>query len=324
MPNRAILARAISAPVQFALVLAACATLGADGSTAPAKTAKPSAPCKRPDIKAALNGSKIDVTIDKQFFTSYIFSAEEKYPFLFPVNGPATGGSVTSMRNGAYPHHSSLFFGCDKVNGGNYWQEGLGRGQIVSTGAKIAEQGTRVVITDECTWQRQGAESPVRDTRRITITAPSKDLRQIDFDVTLETLMDVEVLKTNHSLFSVRTAPDITVKNGAVMVNAEGEQGEKATFGKPSAWIDFHGKRGDIIEGIALMQHPSNVEYPAPWFTRDYGFISPTPMYWPPGGASSIKLPKGEKITLRYRVLVHAGDHKTNDIAAQFEKYKLE
>ena len=276
------------------------------------------------EIKAVVNGSKIDVTVGNQFFTSYIFSTEEKYPFFYPVNGPATGSSVTSMRNGEYPHHSSLFFGCDMVNGGNYWQDGLARGQIVSKGAKIEEQGARVVITDECTWQRPGADSPVKDSRRITITAPSNSIRQIDFEITLEALMDVTVLKTNHSLFSARTIADISVKNGGVMVNAEGDQGEAATFGKPSAWIDFHGKRGNVIEGIAIMQHPSNAAYPAPWFTRDYGFISPTPMYWPPNNAESIRFRKGEKVTLRYRVLVHSGDHKTADIAGQFEKYKID
>ena len=273
-------------------------------------------------IRAVQNGSKIDITIGNQFFTSYIFSIEEKYPFFFPVNGPATGGSVTSMRNGEYPHHSSLFFGCDRVNGGNYWQEGLERGQIISNGPKIEEQGARVVITDACSWKRPNAESPIRDTRRITITAPSNDLWQIDFEVTLETLMDVEILRTNHSLFAARTAVDISVKNGGVMINAEGIQGEEATFGKPSAWMDFYGKRGNVIEGIAILQHPSNMAYPAPWFTRDYGFISPTQMYWPPNDAESIKWPKGEKFTLRYRVLIHNGDHKTAGIAEQFEKYR--
>jgi len=274
------------------------------------------------EIRAVYNGSKIDVTVGAQFFTSYIFSIEEKYPFFFPLNGPATGGSVTSMRNGEYPHHSSLFFGCDRVNGGNYWQDGLDRGQIVSGGAKITEQGVRVVITDECIWQRPGAEPPVKDSRKITITAPSKDMRQIDFDITLEALTDVEILKTNHSLFSARTAADISVKNGGVMVNAEDEQGEEATFGKPSAWIDLYGKRGNIVEGICIMQHSSNAGYPAPWFTRDYGFISPTPMNWnPPDNAESFRFGKGQKIMLRYRVLIHTGDHKTADIAGQFEKY---
>jgi len=276
------------------------------------------------EIKAVRNGSKIDVTIGNRFFTSYIFSVEEKYPFFFPVNGPATGGSVTSMRNGEFPHHSSLFFGCDFVNGGNYWQDVLERGQIVSNGAKIVEQGARVVITDECVWQRRGAESPVRDSRRIIITAPSNDLWQIDFEITLESLMNVEILRNNHSLFSARTAADISVRNGGVMINAESEQGEKDTFGKPSAWIDFYGKRGNAIEGIAIMQHPSNLGFPFRWFTRDYGFFSPTPLYWPPDNATGFNFPKGEKITQRYRVLIHAGDHKTADIAGQFEKYRNE
>ena len=274
------------------------------------------------EIKAVHNGSKIDVTIDNKFFTSYIFSIEEKYPFFFPVNAPATGGSITSMRNGEYPHHSSLFFGCDMVNGGNYWQEGLERGQIVSKGGRIVEQGARVVLTDECIWQRPCAESPVQDSRRITITAPSKDMRIIDFEITLEMLLDVIVLKTNHSLFSARTATDISVKNGGVMVNAEGDQGQAATNGTPSAWIDYHGKRGNVIEGITIMQHPSNIAYPAPWMTRDYGFISPTHMNTLPN--KSISFRKGERIMLRYRVLVHTGDHKTADIAGQFEKYSKE
>ena len=77
-------------------------------------------------ITAIKTGSKINVIIDDKFFTSYIFSEDEKYPFFYPVNGPSSGGSVTSMRNSEYPHHSSLFFGCDMVNGGNWWPVFLG------------------------------------------------------------------------------------------------------------------------------------------------------------------------------------------------------
>ena len=274
------------------------------------------------EIKAERFGSKINVTIDDQFFTSYVFSSEEKFPFFYPVNGPATGGSVTSMCNGEYPHHSSLYIGCDLVNGGNYWYDIPEKGQIVSDGAKIVEQGSRVVITDECIWKRPGADSPMKDSRRIIITAPSGDIRQIDFEITLETLTDVVVLKNNHSLFAARVIADISVRNGGVMINAEGNQGEAATFGKPSAWIDFHGRRGNTVEGIAILQHPSNIGYPFPWFTRDYGFFSPTPFYWPPDNTDRFSFRKGDKTTLRYRVLIHAGDHKTADIAGQFEKYR--
>jgi len=281
-------------------------------------------PVSAAKIFATKVGSKINVTIDNKYFTSYIFSNDEKYPFFYPVNGPVSGGSVTSMRNGEYPHHSSLFFGCDLVNGGNYWQEGLERGRIISVNAEIVKQGgDTVIITDECIWSRPGAISPVKDTRRIIITSPSASVSQIDIEIKMEMLMDVTIKKTNHSLFSARMAADLSVKNGGTMINAEGVKSEKDTFGKNSSWMDFFGKRGDAIEGLAILQHPSNPWYPSPWFTRDYGFMSPTPMYWPENDKETF-MKKGTVLSLRYRVLVHSGDHNQAKIAEAFEKYKNE
>ncbi|MBK8052400.1 MAG: PmoA family protein [Saprospiraceae bacterium] len=272
-------------------------------------------------ITATKYQSKIDVNINNNLFTSYIFSNEEKYPFFFPVNGPSNG-SVTSMRNSNYPHHSSLFFGCDRVNGGNYWQEGLDRGQIISLRADIlSSDSTKVIIENECIWRRPNANAPIKDLRKITITAPSKDHYQIDFEITMEMLMDVSILKTNHSLFSGRMDPDLAVTNGGTMINAEGEKNEKGTFGKKSPWIDFYGKRGNKTEGMAIIQHPSNAWYPAPWFTRDYGFFSPTPMYWPENDQETI-IKKGETKKLKYRVIVHSGDVMQAKIAEHFEIYK--
>jgi len=279
-------------------------------------------PVVKGQTEASKAGSRINITIDGKFFTSYIFSEDEKYPFFYPVNGPVSGGSVTSMRNAVYPHHSSLFFGCDRVNGGNYWQEGLEKGRIVSVNARIEKQGgDTAVITDECIWSRPGALSPIKDTRIFIITAPSENMIHIDVEINMEMLMDVHILKTNHSLFSARMAADLAVNNGGTMINAEGAKGEEETFGVKSPWIDYYGKRGDAIEGLAILQHPENPWYPSPWFTRDYGFISPTPMYWPEND-EEIFLKKREKLTLRYRVVIHSGTHSDADIAGEFEKYK--
>lgn len=275
-------------------------------------------------VSAVKFNEKIDILINKNLFTSYLFSEEEKYPFFFPVNGPSNSG-VTSMRNANYPHHSSLFFGCDKVNGGNYWQEGLERGQIISLRADLVPSGdSKVVIENECIWRRPEANAPIKDFRKITISAPSNELYQIDFDITMEMLENVVIEKTNHSLFSGRMDPDLAVINGGTMVNAEGAQTEKGTFGLPSPWIDCSGKRGDKMEGMAIMQHPSNPGYPAPWFTRDYGFFSPTPMYWPKDEKLGSVYSKGDKLMLRYRVIIHSGNHETSNIARHFEAYKSE
>ena len=277
-------------------------------------------------ITAEKIGNRIDVVINNQLFTQYHFAENEKYPFFFPVNGPS-GFSLTSMRNSLYPHHSSLFFACDRVNGGNYWQEGLDRGQIRTLRAEILESGgDKVVIANECIWTRPGAVSPVRDIRTITITAPREGLYMIDFEVRLEMLMDVEILKTNHSLFSVRVAPNISAAGGGTMVNAEGRQGEagdEGTFGKRSPWMDYYGIIGGKTEGIAILQHPSNPWYPSPWFTRDYGFLSPTPMYWPDDDQST-RFSKGDTLNLIYRVLIHSGNTEQAGIAGEFVKFASE
>lgn len=277
----------------------------------------------QPKVTAEKVGDKIEFRIDGNLFTSYILSESEKYPFFFPVNGPSNA-CVTSMRNANYPHHSSLFFGCDRVNGGNYWQETLKDGQIISLRADILETGgEKAVVENECIWRRPGADAPIKDKRKITVSSPSKNKYFIDFDVTMEMLMDVTIEKTNHSLFSGRMDPDLAVVNGGTMINAEGETGEKDTFGKRSAWMDYYGKRMGKSEGMAILQHPSNEWFPAPWFTRDYGFFSPTPMYWPEND-ESITLKKGEQIKLRYRVIVHSGNHVEAMIAEEFTKYSKE
>ena len=272
-------------------------------------------------VEAVQHGPNIEVRVDGKYFTTYISSQHEKYPFFYPVNGPS-GASVTSMRNGTYPHHSSLFFGCDRVNGGNYWQEGLDRGQILSIQTHIKESGQdRVVIEQENIWHRPDAKAPIKDFRQITITAPESGIYQLDFMIDLEMLMDVTIERTNHSLFSARVDPDLAVVNGGVMTNAEGDLGEEATFGKASAWMDISGARGEGQEGIAILQHPDNPWYPAPWFTRDYGFFSPTPMYWPENEDEGTKLSQGEHITLNYRIIVHSGNHISARIAKRFEDY---
>jgi hypothetical protein len=254
-------------------------------------------------------------------FTCYKFAASQKYPYFWPVNGPLSGKSITTETSEPYPHHHSLFFGCDRVNGGNYWQETNERGQILSQGPKITEaSGERIAFTDTCLWKQPGETPVIDDKRQITICAPSETLRIIDFRITMTPLVDIEILKTNHSLFSARVVAELSVTSGGTLINAEGNAREKGTFGVASPWCDYCGTRDSVAEGIAILQNPANRWFPSKWFTRDYGFFSPTPMYWLEG--DKLNLAKGEKLTLEYRVIVHAGDAKTADIAGLFGQYK--
>src|SRR5512137_235109 len=147
--------------------LGAIAFLGV-GSLAPAAPppqAKDAAPAG-PRLSAQRLDDRIIVRVDDRTFTVYRFGAGQKYPYFYPVNGPVSGASVTTESSLPWPHHRSLFFGSDKVNGGNYWQEGNEEGQIVSRGATIVSAGPDAVeIADLCDWRKPGADPILTDRR---------------------------------------------------------------------------------------------------------------------------------------------------------------
>lgn len=255
-------------------------------------------------------GPIIWVRWDNRLLLAYRAHLSQKYPYIFPVAGPITGLSLTSETALPWPHHRSLFFGCDRVNGGNYWQEDFVTGQILSSGpVPGAVAGNAVEIRDACDWQKPGGTPVMRDKRLVRIAVTNSHAYSIDWTIEWTALVDVSVQKTNHSLFALRASSDITPLGGGVLVNADGRSGEKATFGQKSAWCDFHGKRNGLpdapVEGIALFDHPKNPWSPCPWFTRDYGFISPTPLNF---REEPWKLAAGQSVTLRYLVVAHAGN----------------
>jgi hypothetical protein len=265
------------------------------------------APATPTALRAEQQDHRVSVWVGDRLFTEYRFGPELKYPYFYPLNGPRTGRSVTVHRTEPYPHHSSLFFGCDRVNGGNYWQEGLERGQILSTHVRLVRaSGAQVMWEQSCRWERPGAEAPFEDRRQITVTAPGPDLRFIDWEITLTARIAVRIERSNHSLFAVRVAPELAVQGGGALRNAHGDLKEAGTFGKAAPWADYRGRHAGETEGVALFSHPQNRGFPERWFTRDYGFMSPTPIYWL--DPEVWVMAAGETWHLTYRVVVHAGD----------------
>ena len=116
----------------------------------------------------------------------------------------------------------------------------------------------------------------------------------------------MRIERTNHSLFAARVAPELSAQAGGVLRNAAGALGEKGTFGAASPWCDVSGTRFGLREGLAIFDSPRNRWYPSRWFTRDYGFFSPTPFNWLDD--AGLRLAQGETLELEYQVVVHAGD----------------
>ncbi len=56
--------------------------------------------------------------------------------------------------------------------------------------------------------------------------------------------------------------------------------------------------------GIAVFDHPDNIRHPTPWYVAkgEMTYFSPALLFNEP-----YILPAGERLTLRYRILIHAG-----------------
>ncbi|MDR2863546.1 MAG: PmoA family protein [Puniceicoccales bacterium] len=257
--------------------------------------------------------------------TAYRANVAQKYPYWYPLVGPKTGLSLIAETGQPWPHHRGVFFGCDRVNGGNYWQNTLKDGQILSQGFKLESIGEKqAVFSDRCLWAKPKQNPIIEDKRRYELTLLDENRYVLDAWFEVLPLVDITIEQTNHGLFGVRSAPDISVVQGGTLENSEGvkivrgedpkDNGEKAVLtkihGKSARWCSFYGKRAglDITEGIAVLV-PEGLPEPFDknlWFARHYGNISPMPMLFIPKN-KPIKLPKGEVLKLRYRVVAFAG-----------------
>ncbi len=74
------------------------------------------------------------------------------------------------------------------------------------------------------------------------------------------------------------------------------------------------------------MDHPSNPRYPTYWHCRAYGLCAANmfgtrDFLRDKTQDGSLTLQPGEKLRLRYRVVIHPGDPQSADVAALFRAF---
>ena len=269
----------------------------------------------KPDVAAKgltvyQKDGSILIRFDNLPVVAYRAQPSLKYPYFSPLNGPVSGLSLTTESAIPYPHHRGLWLGCDPVNGGNYWADnGLEAGQIRSTRLEVDKAKTtsnEVVFTQACSWERQGSH-PFTDERTVRVLVEPGRQTLIDCSFRLTAVEEVSIKSAKHSLFAMRAAADISPTYGGTLINSAGGTGAKGTYGKMADWCGYFGKRRlrpDVTEGIVIMNHPANFGGGCPWFTREYGHLSPSPFNFLP---KPWKIARSESLELRYRVVLFAG-----------------
>jgi hypothetical protein len=294
--------------------LGACAaSLGIAASAPKARAIDYSEPVSGSEgLSAYCDDGQVFIRWNNVVVAAYRAHATQKYPYITSLGGPITGTSLTTESSLPYPHHRGIWLGCQPLNGGDYWSDGpIGEGQIKSKGPELNHvRADSAVITDKCEWIGPQGVSPCIDERKATFTFPNERIRLLDIDIKLTAREDLAIKDAKHSFLALRAAPDISPSHGGNLVNSAGNVGAAGTHSKAATWCSYYGPRRvrpDIVEGIALMDHPQNPWSPCSWLTRDYGHLSPSPFTFA-YAKEPWRLAAGTSIRLRYRIVSHAGD----------------
>jgi hypothetical protein len=174
-------------------------------------------------VKVVTNDAsrRVDITIDGQPFTSYIWPTNLKKPVLYPI---IDGGGVTVTRGWPleprpgertdHPHHDGLWFNYSNLNGFDYWNNSEAipaarapkMGTIVFNKIVSAKSGVDQgeLVTDS-TWI-DGQNHPVLAENTRYVFARRGETRSIDLNTTLTALDKAVFNDDKDGLLGLRVA----------------------------------------------------------------------------------------------------------------------
>lgn len=287
------------------------------------------------EFKLKKEKGTVTVMRDGKPLTTYHEKSGAK-PVLWPLLGPG-GEKLTRafpMEEGVageaadHPHHRSLWFTHGDVNGVSFWHETEGHGTIKHLEYTSLESGEQATIETRNAWVTNEGELLCED-ERCFVFGGDETAYWIDVDIKVTAKADEVVFgDTKEGSFGVRVAGTMKedAKQGGKIMTSEGLTGSEA-WGKPAAWVDYHGPVDGKTLGIAIMNHPDSYGFPSHWHVRTYGLFAANPfgLHDFYGGESgkdgTLKLKKGESFALRYRVFIHEGDEKEGQVEANYKAF---
>jgi len=276
---------------------------------------------------------RVRIEIGGELFTEYLFKHESK-PICFPIIAP-DGQSITRHwpmredRDGEahdHPHHESLWFTHQLVNGTSFWHVNKGSGQTVHEKFVKVESGDRAVIKAKNKWVGPEGKIFCTDTRTLTFFELDNGDRVIDYDVSLHASHGKLTLgDAKDGVLGIRMHPALRIDKGAHAVNSEGDTG-KPVWGKRAKWIDYSAKVDGKPAGIAIFDHPRNLRHPTWWHARAYGLLSANPLgisYFEKKdrGAGEYVIEDGDTLRFQYRIIFHRGSAVDAEIDQRYSSY---
>lgn len=299
---------------------------------------------------------QLEIFLSGGHITSYVFNEAYERPFLYPLIGPNNYPVTRSVPTlGDHPHHKGIGLALGDVSGErgkpgvNFWALGtIGNpkeGRVIHQRFAHLEDGpVYAMIQEENIWkQNDGSDGAKREgrllmteKREVTVWNVSP-VRIIDIHTVLSPAVDEVILNADvenremakeNGPLTIRVADNMRGMVQGMIVNSDGGRTEEQCWGRRARWVDYYGPvvPGGPVNGIAAMDHPSNVRHPTGWHVRNYGLFAANPFYdkkpeWPEQGPIYLSKAKREKLDLRYRILVHLGDEKQGKVEEKWQDW---
>jgi len=274
-------------------------------------------PADRVTVVVNDQARRVDIAIDGQPFTSYIWPTTLKKPVLYPLR-TAKGTVVTRgfpleqrpAERVDHPHHAGLWFNYESVDGIDFWnnsdaikpENAPKMGTIVHRSIVSAKSGSREgeldVEADWVTFDRKvllkehthfvfRGEPDVRSLDRIT-TLESLD-KKIDFKDEKDGLLGLRVVRAleipsdKPEVYTDASGHATTVVKldntgvNGTYLTSEGKKGD-AAWGTRGRWCNLSGMVGDEPVTITILDHPANPGFPTYWHARGYGLFAANPL----------------------------------------------
>jgi hypothetical protein len=216
---------------------------------------------------------RVDITIDGQPFTSYLWQTNQRKPVLYPLIAPdgttVTRGYPFATRPGErvdHPHHAGLWFNYGNVNGFDFWNNSdaikpadrVKYGTIAHDRIVLTKSGLHVgELVTESTWTTAAGDNILTQTTRYVFsrtTVAGKPARGIDLFITLKALAPVTFHDDKEGLLGLRVAHflESATEKGGVFLDANGvptKVDAVDTAGATGVYRTSEGKVGDAAWG---------------------------------------------------------------------------
>ncbi len=237
------------------------------------------------------------------------------------------GDTLTEEFPADHPYHTGVFwtwhqlYQDDQSLGDGWVWDGITK-EVLSAKTEIDSESA--ILSLDVLWKSDtlGADNPfMNEYTTITVHPAENGLRKIDFVIMLKALIPGFRLGGSDDVKGYGgLCTRIRMPESLTFTSTGGQVTPRTTQITAGPWMDFSANFGNNPRGksgLAILCHPSTPNYPAPWILRQVSSMQN--IVYP--GREPVSIPESKPVVLRYRLIVHKGNHDDVDLNTLQKEY---